>query len=226
MRPMVTPTTQLMPLGKGEEQAAIEGLPDGFESEQHRSVVVITEDFPRNTPPVIIRNTIKSYVRKPRPTYPPGLWTVTLIEGLEGSAGIPLPYGFSVGGQLTHFKIKFHDQARGYHRKYYLSVGCLKADWGAPFSIESLRQGPPQPVRMDKELRVTDLEGFCDVFGASVDGGVNIAGIGYVTTTREMEPSGELAYVRFPIPPGRQDWEFGKFGVGVSTGKGYLSPAD
>lgn len=227
LSPLVSGVASVVPLGLGEAAAEMDGLPDGFESERHRSVLLMAVDYRKKGPPPpkseIIRVLPKSILPK---INKPGRFSVQLLAGYEGSAGLPLPFLFSVGGQVFRFKLRFRDLGRGVYGDFMLWAAAAKVDWGSPGSLEALDPGPEQFFTVNEELRIWDLPGFVNVDIGTVDVTKSIAGFGHVTMERTLDPSGEYVRLRFPIPPGKQLWEFGKFGVGASSGKGYLEIDD
>lgn len=227
LSPLVAGCGVVVPLAMGEAAATLDGLPDGFESERHRSVLLMAVDYRKKGPPPPKAEVIK---RLPTTILPKenkrGQFSVQLRGGYEGSGGIPLPFGFSAGGQVTRFKLRFRDLGRGVYGDFMLTVVSLKGDWGSPGSIEKLGPGPEKFFTVNEELRIWDLPGFVDVVGASADFGTSLAGIARVNMERTLDPSEEYAFVSFTIPAGSQEWEFGKFGAGLTNGKGYLSIAD
>ena len=224
LSPLVSGIASVIPLGLGELAATVDGLPDGFESERHRSVLMMAVDYRKKDPPPpkseVIKKIPKSILPKVNKR---GQFAVQLRGGHEGSAGVPLPFGFGVGGQVTRFKLRIRDLGRGVYGDFILWAASGKVDWGSPGSLEALEPGPEKYFTVNEELRIWDLPGFVDVDFLSADFGTNLAGFGKVTMQRTLDPSDEHAWVQFPIPPGKQAWEFGKFGAGAASGKGYLS---
>jgi hypothetical protein len=227
LSPLVSGFASVMPMGLGEASAALDGLPDGFESERHRSVLLMAVDYKKKGPPPPKAEVVR---RLPNSILPrvnrKGHFSVQLRAGWEGSAGVPLPYGIGVGGQVTRFKLRFRDLGRGTYGDFILWAISGKIDWGSPGSLEKLGPGPETFFHVKGELRIWDLAGFVKVDLLSADFGSKSKGFGKVTVERTLDPSGEYAWIQFPIPPGNQVWEFGKFGVGGASGKGYLSVAD
>ena len=226
LEPLVAGNGYVTPLAMGEAAAEIDGLPDGFESERHRSVLLVAVDYKKTDPPPPRSRLIQNIPKSILPTINPrGRFPVQLPSGHEGSAGLPLPGGFSAGGQVTRFKLRFRDLGRGVYSDFMLFIVSYKRDWGSPGSLEKLEPGPEQFFHADPELRIWDLPGLVDYEFASIDFGTALASLGYFTCWRELDPSGGTAYLKIKIPPGKQAWEFGKFGAGEGSGKGYLSIA-
>lgn len=225
LKPLLPAGSFVIPLAQGEAAALLDGLPQDIESERHRSVLLMAVDFKKTDPPPPPRR-ILLQIPKRHVVQPGGYYSVQLLAGYEGSAGIPLPFGFSVGGQVSRLKLRIRDIARGQYGDFMLTMGSYKADWGSPGSLEKLGPGPEKQFTGPKNLHIWDLAGFVDYQFGSADFGTQLAGIGSVSCTRTLEPSDEFAYVRFTLPPGDQQWEFGKFGAGLGSGKGYLSVAD
>lgn len=228
LSPLVAGFASVIPVGYGETGAEIDGLPDGVESERHRSVVVVAVEYKKKGPPPSVRKLPMLVVPGGAPKRPrtPGLFSVQLLSGHEGSAALPLPLGFGAGGQITRFRLRMRDKGRGHYGDFVLWLAQVKFDWGPLGSLEELRKGPERPFTADPEVHIWDLPGFVDVTGASASFFAKEAGFGTVTLMRTLEPSGSRHIIRFPIPPGEQTWEFGKLGAGITEGKGYLEIDD
>jgi len=232
LSPLVAGFASVIPVGYGEAAAEIDGLPDGIESERHRSVVLIAVEYKKGGPPSVKLPKLP----KLRVTRLPklnlrrlgtlGRYSVQMLSGHEGSASIPLPLGFGVGGQITRFKLRIRDKSRGQYGDFVLWTAQQKFDWGPPGSLEQMGKGSEVFFTMDPDVRVWDLPGFVRVSGASADFFSEGVGFGHVMTDRELEPSGRTVWIRFPIPRGSQEWEFGKVGAGLSSGRGYLEIDD
>ena len=226
LRSLVNSRVTVLPFGHGEAAAEIDGMWDGSESERHRSVLLVASDYKPGTPPPTLPK-IKLKIQKItiwKPPPPNGQFSVQMLGGYEGGAGIPLPFGLAVGGSFARFKIRIRDLSRFMEADYYLYTASYKGDWGAPGSLEALTAGPPQNIRVDPDYTVEDFDGFVDVAAGSIDFANSVAGFGNIMGFRDLEAvDRDSVPFQFSIPPGTQSWEFGKFGIGISSGKGYLS---
>ncbi len=225
LRSLVNSSVTVLPFGHGEAAAEIDGMWDGSESERHRSVLLVASDYKPGTPPPTLPK-IKQNIQKItiwKPPLPNGQFSVQMLSGYEGGAGLPLPFGFSIGGMFARFKLRIRDLSRFMYADYYLYTASLKGDWGAPGSLEAFTDGPPQNFSVDPDYRVEDFEGQVEVVAGSVDFAKSVAGFGSIKSFRYLETTDRnFIPFEFNIPPGTQSWEFGKFGIGISSGKGYL----
>lgn len=224
LRTLLPANVSLIPIGYGEAAATMDGMLDGSENERHRSVLLVAVDYKKGTPPpppVEIKKKIPTIWKPPTPT---GQFTVQMLGGYEGGAGMGIPGGFSLGYSFARFKLRFRDVSRFQYADYYLFTASYKGDWGSPGSLEALTTGPEQTFYLSPDFHVRDFAGFVDVKAGSVDFAKSVAGFGIVESSRVLEDSEKFTTLRFSIPPGTQSWEFGKFGIGISTGKGYLLP--
>lgn len=222
LQSIVPSNVTVVPIGYGEAAAELDGMWDGSESEPHRSVLMVVVDFKRGTPPPPPAEIKKKIPKIWSPPTPTGEFSVQMLGGCEGGAGLPLPFGFSVGGTFARFRLRIRDVSRFIYADYFLYTAALKGDWGAPGSLEAFTAGPAQSFYLHPNFRVEDFEGFVDVAAGSIDFAKSVAGFGLVHSTRYLDTTSEHAGLRFSIPPGTQSWEFGKFGIGISSGKGYL----
>ncbi len=222
LKSLMPSNVTVVPVGFGEAAADLDGMLDGSESERHRSVLMVAVDYKRGTPPPPPAEIKKKVPKIWTPPTPTGEYSVQMRGGVEGSAGIPLPFGFSVGGNVARFRLRIRDVSRFIYADYFLYTASLKGDWGSPGSIEAFTEGPAQTFYVYPNFRVEDFEGFVDITAGSIDFSKSVAGFGFVQSTRYLETTSEHSAFHFSIPPGTQAWEFGKFGAGVSSGKGYL----
>lgn len=122
------------------------------------------------------------------------------LAAREGAEGLRVP------GQITRFKLRFHDYQRGEVCDCTLTVASVHYDWGQ--CLAAAQAGSEVGFEGPAELRLRDLVGFADVtFGGS-------EGFGTVTLERSC------GKVRFPIPGGAGAWERRP---GIGSGKGYMS---
>jgi hypothetical protein len=218
----------LSALPSGENLAREDGLPDGFESEQHRSVVIGATDYPKHAPPPpppVLKKVVIPPGHRDRRLPLKGLYTIKVLAGWEAGAGIPY-----AGAQLTRFKVEVRDLSRHEYRRYFLTIGSAKLELGPPANIESVGPGEPRHFMVEEDVRVFDFEGKFDFTAIAADFFDKSAAYGHVSMRRNLGDNvgisdGRLAIINFQLPTGSQRWEFGKVGLSASSGIGYMSPA-
>ena len=222
LRSLLPASVVIVPFGFGESAADLDGWDDGSESDRHRSVLMIGVAYKKGSFPPLRQNLIQMIPRIWKSPKPTGQFTVQMLAGKEGGGGIGA-FGLSLGATIARFKLCFRDISRGIYANAYLYTAAYKLDWGAPFSVEALTIGPQQSFYLHPEFRVEDFEGFVDLEGMNLDFGKPITGFGRLSSWRFLDTPGISSPLIFNIPPGAQSWEFGKFGIGISKGKGYVS---